>query len=482
MKTKLLFLTFILIFSLWSCKKVSTGGPTTDPSLKTTKDLVIPNSFNFQTSNEVAVGIIVKNTSSVLAGVPVSVYLDFPGYSESPNTKARLIGTYFSNVDGRIDVKLKLPVSQDSLYLKTNFIGLESESGFSVIGTTASYKYGEGNTIKSASLKLSTDFLNKAGIIYSFLGSYDSQGVPNYLEKVGDIITQSLLNDINASLPEYKHLPISHPQYLSTSNVANLIIKEQADVWITFVSEGAGYQNAVGYYTYDALKPPQSKSDISKYNIIFPNASLSGSGGGMHSGDKVYLGRFDAGKAIGWFLVAYGWNGTTVSNSTPMYYSDPILNPETDPDKRQHTVLLYDNLRALTLLGFEDVRRDGSSDEDFNDALFYLTSNPVKAVDVSNLPSIDTPIDDDKDGVTNNFDEFPQDPKRAYSNYYPAKDQYNSLLVEDLWPSLGDFDFNDLVLDCQYKQVLNAQLNIVELFIKLKVRAIGASYNNGFGI
>jgi LruC domain-containing protein len=135
-------------------------------------------------------------------------------------------------------------------------------------------------------------------------------------------------------------------------------------------------------------------------------------------------------------------------------------------------------------VGFEDQSRNiaTSTDEDFNDAVFYLTANPKNSVDFSNLPSIDTPLDDDNDGVTNNFDEYPQDPKRAYTNYYPAKDQYNSLLVEDLWPSLGDFDFNDLVLDCQYKQVLNAQSNIVELFIKLKVRAIGASYKNGFGI
>jgi LruC domain-containing protein len=56
------------------------------------------------------------------------------------------------------------------------------------------------------------------------------------------------------------------------------------------------------------------------------------------------------------------------------------------------------------------------------------------------------------------------------------------LLAEDLWPSLGDFDFNDLVVDCNFKQITNGQSNTVEMFIKLKVRAIGASYRNGFGI
>jgi len=484
MKTTLLFLSLILILGFWSCKKSTTVGTVTDPTLKTTKDLVIPNSFSFQNSNEVSVGILVKNVSSVLTGVPISIYLDYPGSSEAPNLNARLAGTFNSDASGRIDTKIALPTSQDSLYLKTNYIGLESEAGFSIIGTTASYVYGEGNTIKSASLNHPLGVQNKSAIVFNYLGTYDSQGVPNYLEKDRDNISQGLLNDINASLPEGIHLPVSHPQYLTKSNEANIVLKEQCDVWITFVTEGAGYLNSVGYYIYDASKPPQTLNDISKYNIIYPNASLSGSGGGMHSGDKVYLGRFDAGKAIGWFIVAYGWNGKSVTNTSPIYYSDPILNPEADVTRRQHTVLLYDNLRSLLLLGFEDLNRSTatSSDEDFNDVVFYVTANPVKAIDVTNVPAIDTPLDDDKDGVTNNFDEFPNDPARAYTSYYPAKNQYNSLLVEDLWPSFGDFDFNDMVVDCNYEQVLNSKLNIVELFIKLDVRALGASRHSGFGI
>jgi LruC domain-containing protein len=146
-------------------------------------------------------------------------------------------------------------------------------------------------------------------------------------------------------------------------------------------------------------------------------------------------------------------------------------------------VLLADKVRNLNILGFEDLNRaTGSSDEDFNDAIFYVTANPASAIDGSSVPLIDTPLDDDKDGVTNAFDEFPNDVKRAHTSYYPGKDQYNSLLVEDLWPGFGDFDFNDLVLDCNYKNVTNAQTNVVEMFIKLKVRAIGASFKNGFGI
>lgn len=481
MKKRLLLLTAMFIFGMWSCSKKNTVTMVTEPAIKTMKDLVIPDSFSFITSNEVAVGILVKNSSSNLKDVPVSIYLDYPGSTESPNANARLVGTFVSQSDGRIDIRINLPVSQDSLYLVTNYVGLETEAGFAVSGNTASYKYGEGNTIKSASLSLLTSLQKKATYLYNYLGEYDSQGVPHYLEKAGDLIPQSLLNDVSASLPEKIALPISHPQYLAKGNEGAVVLKEPADVWITFLSEGAGYLNAIGYYTYDAQKPPAKVSDISKLNVIFPNSSLPRSGGGLKSGSKVYLGRFDTGQAIGWFLVPNGWSSGKVYGTT-VYFSDPILNPEVKPENRQHTVLLHDNLRQLVILGFEDMNRENGSDNDFNDVLFYVTANPPSAIDVTSVPLIDTPLDDDKDGVTNAFDEFPSDPLRAYTSYYPGKDQYNSLLVEDLWPSLGDFDFNDMVIDCNFEQVTNAKSNIVELFIKLKLRAIGASFKNGFGI
>ena len=484
MKNQFLFTLIPLTFSLLSCVKNTTvdTNVNVDPASKTMKELIIPVSFEFKTTKEVSLGITVKNASSTLSDVPVSVYLDNPGSIEVPNLNARLLGTFISQSDGRIDATLKLPVAQDSLYLSTNYIGIESESGFAFSGTTASYTYGEGNTIKSARLPMPTDSQTKAAVTYSYMGTFNSQGVPNYLEPVNDVIPQSLLNDINASLPEYKSLPNTHPQYLVKSHEGDVNLSEKADVWITFVGEGASYMNAIGYYTYSVATPPKTRSEITKFNIIFPNSSLSGSSGGLKSGNKVKLGTFEAGKAIGWFVVANGWNGSSSVTGQTLYFSDPALNLETNVAKRQHTVLLQDNVRKLFILGFEDLNRENGSDDDFNDALFYVTANPARAIDGTYVPSIDTPLDDDKDGITNAMDEYPNDPKRAHNSYYPGKDQYNSLLVEDLWPSLGDFDFNDMVIDNNFKEVTNAQSNVVEMFIKLKVRAIGASYRNGFGI
>ncbi|PKP23421.1 MAG: hypothetical protein CVU06_08365, partial [Bacteroidetes bacterium HGW-Bacteroidetes-22] len=51
----------------------------------------------------------------------------------------------------------------------------------------------------------------------------------------------------------------------------------------------------------------------------------------------------------------------------------------------------------------------------------------------------------------------------------------------DNWPQTADYDLNDLVVGYQFKQVLNANTALVELFADFSIRAIGASYLNAFG-
>ncbi|MCD4771822.1 MAG: LruC domain-containing protein [Bacteroidales bacterium] len=88
--------------------------------------------------------------------------------------------------------------------------------------------------------------------------------------------------------------------------------------------------------------------------------------------------------------------------------------------------------------------------------------------------------DSDGDGVNDENDDYPQDATRALDNYFPAS-SFGSLAFEDLWPAKGDYDFNDLVINYQFKTVTNASNYVVEIFGTFTVEAIGASYQNGFG-
>ncbi|MFH0760038.1 MAG: LruC domain-containing protein, partial [Bacteroidota bacterium] len=91
------------------------------------------------------------------------------------------------------------------------------------------------------------------------------------------------------------------------------------------------------------------------------------------------------------------------------------------------------------------------------------------------------PTDTDGDGVPDNLDDYPTDPTRAYDNWYPSKPSFGSLVFEDLWPSKGDYDLNDAVIDYQYRVVTNAQNKVVDIKPTFSLRAAGAALRNGFG-
>jgi len=136
----------------------------------------------------------------------------------------------------------------------------------------------------------------------------------------------------------------------------------------------------------------------------------------------------------------------------------------------------------LFILGFEDLNRDGWSDDDFNDAMFYITANPIQSVDMTGYQTITyTDNDTDGDGIPDQFDDYPDDPSRAFNNYYPSEEGFGTLAFEDLWPAKGDYDFNDVVIDYNINQITNGNNQVVEIIANFTLRALGASFKNGFG-
>lgn len=231
------------------------------------------------------------------------------------------------------------------------------------------------------------------GQSYQFLGSYTSDGTPLYFD-TSDVVSPATLALISNSLPENYPVPTYNPQYITSGYETDIIIDSLADVWVTFVSEGAGYKNVLGFYTYDINNPPSTAPTASQITIVFPNVSAQGSGGSLVAGNKVKIGTFPAGTGIGWVLLANAWNGSSVNNGLWRLFSNPNFNPESNPSLRQHNVLLNDPDNQRVILGFEDIRRDyGSCDNDFNDAVFYVSANPYVAMRSSNLADISSATD-----------------------------------------------------------------------------------------
>lgn len=90
--------------------------------------------------------------------------------------------------------------------------------------------------------------------------------------------------------------------------------------------------------------------------------------------------------------------------------------------------------------------------------------------------------DSDGDGIPDNLDEYPDDNTRAFNSYYPNEVDFVSVAFEDLWPGYGDYDFNDFVVNLNYKMVTNADNEYVDIIIQYQIMADGASLDNGFGL
>ena len=158
----------------------------------------------------------------------------------------------------------------------------------------------------------------------------------------------------------------------------------------------------MGYYTYQLGNEPTSISDIENdLTLIFPNVSEPGKGGNLAPGSKVYLGRFQPNTVIGWFVVANGYksNTNTVGDGNWLVFSNSDLNDVNNPSLKQHNVILNDQGTSRLVLGFEDILRDRGGDQDFNDALFFVTSNPVTAIDITDIPGTDDPTPNSISGL-----------------------------------------------------------------------------------
>ncbi len=86
--------------------------------------------------------------------------------------------------------------------------------------------------------------------------------------------------------------------------------------------------------------------------------------------------------------------------------------------------------------------------------------------------------DPDGDGCSGDEDEYPNDPKRCYS----VSGIVGTLAWEDLWPSQGDYDFNDNVVYYETTMVYNSDNNLVDIITDYTVKAVGASFRNGLAV
>lgn len=489
-KNKKIVLSLLsIVMIVFSCKKVDRQDETSI--------MTVPDGFNYSTTTTVDLNVrLLTHNNLPLAGVLVSVY-------NSDNIeKGAELTKIISDKDGYVKASLVLPSYTENLVIDPAYIGLIRNAHVKISSNKVNLTLGgdkgfigdlfvpQPTLSQTNSLsKQSNSSISATATVYDYNQSkFDNLGRPLNLEGPDNSVNfVELLQHVNAALPERKDGIFLHPEYIATEAPSNLSVTRLSDIWITFVHEGADYRNSLGYYTYPTGHKPTRAADIDTVHLIFPNASLLGhtGAGNMHLGDKVKIGRFPAGTSIGFVLIQKGYNADkSLTTNGVKFYSDEEFNTEADFALKRHNVLLNSRSQKVFLVGFEDIRRDiGLCDNDFNDLIFFAQSNPVNAIDPTDIPYLEERVEDtDGDGVPDINDEYPNDPERAYNRYYPSKTIWGTLAFEDQWPSQGDYDLNDLVVSYRYKFVMNSDNKILDIVSEFKPLAAGAVFQNGLGV
>lgn len=324
-------------------------------------------------------------------------------------------------------------------------------------------------------------------------------------------VPSEVLDAVHTLLPEMNN---SGAAYVSDSYDANLLITEDATVDIVFVSEGAGYRNAIGYFTYE--ENADGSVTVLDRQILWPNLSFPPQGS-LQTGDTLTLKdengvirTFHAGERIGFWLVADGWgtepeiwnfdpSTSTIPSSDPStnallgrgcYTTVDKINPEHDsgyPELARHVALIrhdgiagFLNGEDFLITAFEDLNRTSGSDDDFNDAVFIAVPTPVDAYDAGDVFHY-TPGDPDGDGVSGTDDQYPDDPERAFVTRYPT---HGSTVIgfEDLYPDRGDADYNDAVVAYAFTLVTNAGGDVKDILADFHLVARGAGLDHALGL
>ncbi|ATF09044.1 DUF4114 domain-containing protein [Candidatus Enterovibrio altilux] len=249
---------------------------------------------------------------------------------------------------------------------------------------------------------------------------------------INNTVDSALINLAETTLPEST---TANPEFLNTDYDPYLSLHHNANVYVSFLDEGAGYKNSLGYFTFNddtfsGLNKGSIDTDSSgvvslselgavegiEYGFLFANLSKSGSGGSLLTGDTVQVGdsAIALEKNVSFFLSQNSYaGGDTVSDgiltgTDQTFYGLDFLNPEADftyengsssATSRHVAMLFTDNNEEQVIMGFEDLNRvnpssnDWSipSDEDFNDAIFMVYSDPVDAFSNSNIATAPLP-------------------------------------------------------------------------------------------
>lgn len=480
------------------------------------------NPFSFSTVQDVNLTVD-YSAFQTYGQVFFSVYSENPfvGEGDDERLDERILPIFesFTDAKGKFSQKIQLPAYAEHLYVVTgNFlvsqrmmeVNVQNGAARAVAVNSGSYQTRAGVTRSGESTSdLSTMqhlsyLVNEDGTLalddnhnpiqiykewHTPLGTWDKHsGAPDYIIQPGDDVRSELLFSEDDIEGLYRTIGQALDANKACSeeyrNYPDLTLEQESEVTITMLGGSTCWNSSLGYYYYfgDAPQHPEDLNII----MLFPNtqdghwarmnSNYSYNGNiGVNRGDAVQLMYyphiasgsyedsskvFPIGIKIGFILKSNGW-GMQGANyairgladasrkynvwgaSTPgASFCQPFGTPgqapyqycnpdgESRSAKFAYTRMNGDEEERFAIVSFEDA----CNDQDYDDVVFAL--KPVNAF--TPLPEVE-----EKKTTTGGIYAF-----------------------EDLWPSKGDYDLNDVVVDCQHEKTMSRESEEEDFKIK----------------
>ena len=496
------------------------------------KDLVVPAKFNFETEKELTIRVAVTNPS--FAGERFVIKI----YSEVPSTGA-VIATGITNPTSyEYSTKIRVPAYEEFIYIeKNNADGssrYEKVKANKFVATTFTgdpndgkytfQKSGSGMTCSSGCSSTTNNLSGTSSINSNhtrcFTGTLSNANITvksGGTAKIcgsGTIASLTVQGTGKVYFLEGSKITIASFSGTSSDNLMkswsdSLVFSGSVSLLGDFYNYGPTYiggalstGSSSILKNYDVLNVSGSVSfsnDVYNYHHFFVGGALDNySGGDVENccyinvaGDLATSGSFLSSGYIkvGGTFTQSSSTETDLDDGAVLSTKNIVLNGDINGIGSDRSKIKVTHTTTINSNG--DV--DGKIDLCDSNGIETNTGgiNSPAAASCSGYISSSTCFPDgfgqpaiqdaDSDGVADAQDEYPNDATRAFNSYYPSATTTATLAFEDLWPATGDYDYNDLILAYNIQKVLNADNKVVDYKVKMKVRAIGASYDNGFG-
>ena len=311
-----------------------------------------------------------------------------------------------------------------------------------------------------------------------WLGEYDGKGHIQYPLPTEDLIIPA---------DKSKELYTVQTQVINITNTcpeayrsySDMLLNENAEISVTFLGQNTCWNCSMGYYYYKEGEKP-GKLDEAHVIMLFPNTQdglwgkdygqreAAMNTAGIERGTVAQLmyypniatgseeGKttvFPAGYRIGLVLANNAWSNRVKGFGSDNQYRSAtskgmsIDNYGRVMNEPRTAVYRYGD---CVMISFEDF----TSDQNFSDVVVTMKSNPEKAI--IDIPDVN--------------------PDSKYTTVELLKGIY---AFEDLWPSKGDYDMNDVIVRYSYGKTFDKENYIYSESFTFKTFQNFAGNNNG---